>query len=125
MLIVAAILVVALFLWSEVRDRAATPFDDQVTERLCLDHGEEIERNMIGYERSNRFGLRDRSEGFCRYGHGPNGEAPITLTLADTDPGLLYRAAKAIGIILQLGIVSFFLRMTIEPALDFYRYLRS
>lgn len=102
-----------------------TPLDELVTEQACEDHGEEIGRDLIGYERSNRFGLSNRSEGFCSYGSGPDGEAPITLTMAETEPGSRYRAAKWIGIIAQLGIVSIFLRLTIDPALDFYRYVRS
>ncbi len=125
MLIVAVILVLAVFVWSLARDRVVTPFDDFMTERACADHGEEIERELLSHERSNRFGLSNRSEGYCAYGVGPEGEAPITLAIASTEPGLQYRAAKWIGIIVQLGIVSFFLRLTIDPALDLYRYLRS
>lgn len=123
--IVAILLVLALFVWSAARDRLVTPIDDLVTEQVCRDHGEEIGRELVSHERSNRFGLSNRSEGFCSYGAGPDGEAPITLTIAETEPGPRYRATKWIGIIAQLGIVSFFLRLTIDPALDFYRYLRS
>lgn len=123
--IVVALLVVALFVWSVARDRLATPLDNMVTERLCIDHGEEIDRTMLDFERSNRFGLFDRSEGYCFYGEGPDGEAAITQTIAETKPGPLYRAAKWIGIIIQLGVVSLFLRLTIDPALGLYRYLRS
>lgn len=123
--IVAAILLAALVIWSLTRNQIVEPFDRMVTEQLCRDHAEEIGRETVGYERSNRFGVRNRSEGYCRYGEGPNGEAPITLTIEETDPGPLYLGAKWVGIIVQLGIVSFFLRLTVEPALDFYRYLRS
>lgn len=124
-ILVAALLVVAVFVWGETRDRVIEPLDNIVTERLCITYGEEIERSVVGYERSNRFGLVNRSEGFCRYGEGVNGEAPITLTIEETAPGRLYRGAKLIGIITQLGIVSIFLRFTIEPVLGFYRYIRS
>lgn len=123
--IVAGLVVLAVMVWSFVRTNIVEPFDDIVTERQCLDHGEEIERELLGWERSNRFGLFDRSVGFCRFGDGPNGEAPITLTLADTEPGHLFQGAKAIGIIIQLGIVSIFLRLTVEPVLDFYRHVRA
>jgi hypothetical protein len=123
--IVAVLLIVALFVWSAVRDRVVTPLDSMVTERLCTDHGEEIGRTMLAFERSNRFGLTDRSVGYCFYGEGPNGEAAITLAIEQLDPGRLYLAAKWIGIIIQLGVVSIFLRLTIDPALDFYRYVRS
>jgi hypothetical protein len=123
--IVVAILLVAVFLWSLARNQIVRPFDNLVTEQLCRNHADELGREMIGYERSNRFGLSDRSEGYCLFGDGPNGEAPITVTIEETDPGPLYLGAKWIGIIVQLGIVSLFLRLTIDPALDFYRYLRS
>ncbi len=120
-----ALLVVALGVWSLARSRVVAPIDAVVTERLCQDHGTEIEREMLDFERSNRFGWGNRSEGFCFYGEGPNGEAPITLTIEQTEPGPLYRGAKWLGVIVQLGIVSLFLRMTIEPALDLYAYVRS
>lgn len=123
--IVAVLLVASLFVWSAARDRLVTPLDDLATERACEQYGEEIGREVTGHERSNRFGLSNRSEGFCFYGEGAEGEAPITLAIAEVEPGLEYRAAKWVGIIIQLGIVSIFLRLTIDPALDFYRYVRS
>lgn len=123
--IVALLLVCAVFVWSFARDRIVRPFDNVVTEQLCKTYGEEIERTMISYEGSNRFGLFNRSEGFCRYGEGANGEAPITLNIEDTAPGPLFRAAKLIGIVTQLGIVSIFLRFTMDPVLDVYRWIRS
>ncbi len=119
------LLLAALVVWNLARSRVVAPFDALITERLCLDHGEEIGRELLDFERSNRFGWSNRSEGFCAFGAGPDGEAPITRTIADTEPGLLYQAGKVIGIIVQLGIVSVFLRLTIDPALDLYRYLRS
>ena len=124
-ILVALLLVAALFLWRETRARLIQPVDDLVTEQQCSAHGEEIERAVTGYEQSNRFGLINRSEGFCRFGAGTEGEAPITLTIDETEPGLLYLGAKLVGIIVQLGIVSIFLRFTIDPVLDFYRYIRS
>lgn len=123
--IVAALLVVAVFVWSMARDRVVTPLDEMITEDACTTHGDEIGRALLDYERSNKFGLFNRSEGYCYYGEGPNGETPITQTMAEVQPGALYRAGKWIGIIIQLGIVSIFLRLTIDPALDLYRYIRS
>lgn len=124
-IIVAVLLVIALFVWSQARGRVVTPLDELVTEQLCITYGEEIERSVTGFERSNRFGVYNRSEGFCQYGLGPNGEAPITVSIEDTAPGPLFRGAKIIGIIAQLGIVSIFLRFTMDPSLDFYRWVRS
>ena len=125
LLLVAILAALALVVWSIGRNGVVEPLDNLLTERLCRDHGEEINRESIGYERSNRFGLFNRSEGYCSYGEGPDGEAPITLTIEDTAPGPLYRGAKWIGIIIQLGIVSIFLRLTVEPVLESYRYLRE
>lgn len=125
LVLVAALLVGALFVWDFARNRVIQPFDNVVTETLCITYGEEIGRTVIGYERSNRFGLVDRSEGYCFYGSGPDGEAPITVTIEDTLPGSRYRAAKIMEVIVQLGIVSIFLRLTIEPVLDVYRWIRG
>lgn len=119
------ILIAAFYVWSAVRSGIVEPLDKLVTEQLCENYGEEIGRTVTGYERSNRFGLRNRSEGFCFYGQGPEGEAPITLTIEETQPGNRYRAAKWIGIIVQLGIVSIFLRFVVDPVMETYRYVRS
>jgi hypothetical protein len=122
--LVALLLIAALVVWSTVRERVVSPVDGWVTERVCATHGERIGREVTGYEQSNRFGLRNRSEGFCRYGIGPNGEAPITLTVAEAEPGLRYRATKWLGIIFQLGVVSLFLRFTVDPVFEVARFLR-
>ncbi|MGH1490678.1 MAG: hypothetical protein ACRBK7_15030 [Acidimicrobiales bacterium] len=125
LIVVGILAVLALFVWSIGRNQVVRPMDNLLTERLCLDHAEEIGRVSTGYERSNRFGLVDRSEGYCYYGEGPNGEAPITLTVEDTVPGPLFRGAKLVGIIIQLGLVSIFLRFTVDPVLDTYNYIRA
>lgn len=125
-IVLAVLIAIAAFwVWSVVRTAVAEPLDRFVTEQLCEDHGEEISRELLGFERSNRFGLRNRSEGFCFYGEGPQGEAPITLTIEDTLPGPRYRAAKWIGIIIQLGLVSIFVRFVVDPVMDTYRYIRQ
>lgn len=118
------ILIAALFVWSLVRTSVVQPLDELVTEQLCETYGEEIGRTVTGYERSNRFGLRDRSVGYCLYGPGPDGEPPATFTIEATEPGNRYRAAKAIGIIIQLGIVSIFLRFVVDPVMELYQAIR-
>jgi len=120
-LIAAIIGVLALLVLDVARNRAVAPFDNVVTEQMCLRHGEELGRSLIGYERSNRFALQNRTDGFCSFGTGPNGEPPVTMTVEEADPGALYTWAKAIGIVLQLGIVSVFIRFVTEPAFDLYR----
>lgn len=115
----------ALLVWSVARDRIVEPFDRFVTEQHCLDTGNELEREALGFERSNRFGLRNRSEGLCQFGEGPNGEAPMTMTLEQTAPGPLFRAFKGFGIVIQLGIVSIFLRLIVDPTLELFRAVRA
>lgn len=122
-LIVALIGVSALIVLDQARTHVVAPFDNLVTEQMCLRHGEDIERTLLDFERSNRFALRDRTDGFCSYGPGPDGAPAMAMSVAETDPGPLYTWAKAIGIILQLGIASIFIRLVTEPALDTYRFV--
>jgi hypothetical protein len=125
LLLVLVIALAALIVWSEVRQRVVAPFDELATESQCADHGEDIGREPAGYERSNRFGLFNRSVGFCFYEEGAEGEPPLTVSIADTEPGPLYRGAKFAGIIIQLGLVSIFLRLVVDPILDTYRQIRE
>lgn len=122
-LIVALIAGSSLIVLNLARTHVVAPFDDLVTEQMCLRHGEDVERILLDFERSNRFALRDRTDGFCSYGPGPEGEPAMAMAIADTEPGALYTWAKAIGIILQLGIASIFIRLVTEPALETYRFL--
>lgn len=121
--IIAVIAGLALFVLSLARTHVVAPFDNLVTEQMCLRHGEEIERSLLDFERSNQFALRDRTVGFCSYGPGPEGEPAIAMPVDETEPGALYTWAKAIGIIIQLGIASIFVRLVTEPALETYRFL--
>ena len=122
-LVVAVIAVLAIFVFNLARSRVVAPFDDLVTEQMCLRHGEEIERTLLDFERSNQFALQNRTDGFCSYGPGPDGEPAFSLPVAETEPGPLYTWAKAIGIIIQLGIASIFIRLVTEPALATSRFL--
>ncbi|MDH4276476.1 MAG: hypothetical protein OEZ14_09495 [Acidimicrobiia bacterium] len=122
-LVVVLIALSALIVLNLARTRVVAPFDDLVTEQLCLRHGEDIERTLLDFERSNRFALRNRTDGFCSYGPGPEGEPAVAMSIADTEPGPLFTWAKAIGIILQLGIASIFIRLVTEPALETSRFL--
>jgi len=119
------IAVAALFVWSIARSTVVAPLDAVVTEQLCQTYGEEIGRTATGFERSNRFGFFNRSVGYCSYGVGPTGGDPITVTIEETEPGSRYRAAKWIGIILQLGIVSIFLRFVVDPVMEIGQYLKA
>jgi len=122
-LIIALIAVATVVVLNVARTRVVAPFDDLVTEQMCLRHGGEIERTLLDFERSNQFALSDRTDGFCSYGPGPEGEPAVVMTVDETEPGALYTWAKAIGIILQLGIASIFVRLVTEPALETYRFL--
>ncbi len=122
-LIIAVIALFALIVLNLARTHVVGPFDKLVTEQMCLRHGEEIERTLLDFERSNQFALRNRTDGFCTYGVGPEGEPAMTMAIDATEPGALYTWAKAIGIMLQLGIASIFIRLVTEPALETYRFL--
>lgn len=122
-LVIAVIALLAFIVLGMARGRVVAPFDNLITEQMCLRHGEEIERTLLDFERSNNFALQNRTDGFCSYGPSPDGEAAITMTVNETEPGALYTWAKAIGIVLQLGIASIFVRLVTEPALETYRFL--
>ena len=121
--IIAFIAVLALLVLNLARNRVVAPFDNLVTEQMCLRHGEEIERVLLDFERSNQFALQNRTDGFCSYGPGQDGEPAMVMTVTETEPGPLYTWAKAIGIVIQLGIASIFVRLVTDPALDTYRFL--
>ncbi len=122
-LIVALIAVLALVVLNQARNRVVAPFDNLVTEQMCLRYGEDNQRTLLDFERSNRFALRDRTDGYCSYGPGPEGEPALAMPVAETDPGPLYTWAKAIGIIIQLGIASIFIRLVTEPLLETHRFI--
>lgn len=119
--VVLLILVASLFVWRFARAAVVQPFDSLVTEQACRGHGEDIGRPLIDYERSNRFGLSNRTVGYCLLGPVDGGQGSVQLRLDEIEFGPLYRLAKAAGIITQLAIVSFFLRLAVDPAMDLYR----
>ena len=123
--IVAVIALLAFMVFGFARDRIVAPFDNLVTEQMCLRHGEEIERTLLDFERSNNLALTNRTDGFCSYGPGLQGEPAVTMTVQETQPGALYTWAKAVGLVVQLGIASIFIRLVTEPALETYRFLRQ
>lgn len=107
------------------------PLDGLLTSQACSRHGDELSRPVVDYERSNRFGLRDRSDGWCLYGpievEGEDVDPAdveagtvdtVQLTLAEVEPGGLYRVGKFMGIVLQLGAASFVVRALADPLLD-------
>lgn len=121
------------------------PLDGLLTSRACAVHGDELSRPVLEYERSNRFGLVDRSHGWCLYGPielddeddvgaiaGDDVEATepatdgidtVQLTIAEIEPGGLYLMGKLMGIVVQLGAASVAVRTVAEPLLD--RFVRS
>ncbi len=124
-LIIGVIAVAAFFVLWFARNQIVQPFDELVTERLCVAHGEEIGRELATFERSNRFGLRNRSHGSCSFLAGENGEPAMMLTLAETVTGPMFRMAKIVGLVLQFGVVSIFLRLVVDPILSTYDAIRS
>jgi len=66
------------------------PVDNFVTGQACADHGSELSRPAIEHERSNRFGLRNRSHGWCLFG-------PVVLEEEDADGAAADDGAAASG----------------------------
>lgn len=122
-IIVALIVIASLFVWRFARSAIVQPFDSLVTEQACRSHGEELGRSLIDVERSNRFGLRNRTYGYCQFGPTEGGQGTIQRSLDQIEFGSLYRLAKAAGIITQLAVVSVFLRFVVDPAMDVYRLI--
>ncbi len=125
-IVIAVLALLAFFVLFVARNQVVRPLDNLATEQQCRSYGETIEQPLTGWERSNRFGLLNRSEGFCSYGPGLEAEASgeLTLAIADTEPSPLYTLGKFIGIALQFGILSIFLRLTVDPVLDLYSAVR-
>jgi hypothetical protein len=126
--VVAAVVVLALaslWVWSIARGRVVAPLDRVVIERVCLGYADEIEREFVASERVPTSGILTRHEGFCQYGVGPNAEAPVTLPLSEIETGSGYNAFRWIGLIIELGIVSLFLRMTVEPTIEAARWVQD
>ncbi len=121
--VIAIIAILSLQVLNFARERLVAPFDGLITEQMCLRYGEDTGRTLLDFERSNRFTLGERSDGFCSYGPGLNGEPALSLTVQETEPGALYTWAKVVGILLQLGVVSTFIRLVTEPALETYRFI--
>jgi hypothetical protein len=149
---VAAMVLVGLITLVVARQVIA-PFDRLATEHACSIHGDELSRPVVDVERSNRFGLINRSYGWCLLGpvtlddeddtasdstlgldEGDPAAEPLAgseadptsevqIDLREIEPGSLYRAAKIMGVLLQLGAASAAVRIVGEPILD--RFVRS
>lgn len=106
------------------------PLDGLLTSQACSAHGDELSRPVVEYERSNRFALQDRAEGWCLFGPIETAEGDavasedvgsidtLQLTLDEIEPGGLYRVGKLMGIVLQFGAASFVVRALADPLLD-------
>jgi hypothetical protein len=122
-LVFAAVAVAAIWVLGFARTQVVAPFDNLITEQMCLRYGEQEERTLLDFERSNKFAMSNRTDGYCSFGPGPDGEPAIAPTIAETQPGALYQWAKTIGIVLQLGIVSIFVRLVTEPSIETVRFV--
>ena len=123
-LLIVGIAISALIVLVVARNTIVRPFDSLVTEQACRSFGEDIQRPLIEFQRSDRVTLTDRTDGFCFYGAGEGGDGTVRYTLEEIEPGPMYTMAKIGGIVLQLGVASIFLRLITDPALGLYRYLR-
>ncbi len=122
--LIAGIAVSAFIVLIVARNIIVRPLDNLVTEQTCRSFGDEIQRPLIEFQRSNQFALSDHTDGFCLYGAGEGGDGTVRYTLDEIEPGPMYTMAKLSGIVLQLGAASIFLRVITDPTLALYRYLR-
>jgi hypothetical protein len=65
--VVVVMVAVGLFALVTARQLLA-PIDELVTSQACSTHGDKLQRPVIDYERSNRFGLFNRTHGSCLFG---------------------------------------------------------
>ena len=146
--VVVAIMIAVGFFGLVLTRQVLAPVDDLITDQACSTHGDQLQRPVVAYERSNRFGLINRTYGSCVFGpveieelpegveapepdesDGPilgadaDPEVQLVLGLDEIQPGPLYRTLKIMGVVLQLGAASVAVRLLGEPLLD--RFIRS
>lgn len=85
--IVALLVVVGIVALMFTR-RLIAPVDGFVTGQVCTTHGrDELSREALDHERSNRFSLIDRTDGYCVFGpvveFDEEGEVVATIAVAD------------------------------------------
>ena len=151
--VIVAVLVVAAIIAMSFARRMIGPLDNLVTSQACTLHGkEELSRESVGYEASNRFALTNRSDGFCEFGPvvefdedgdvvepepeaGEEEEASadsaavpevpeerLQVSLADIETGRFYGAMKIVFVLLQFGAASAAVRLLGDPLFD--RFVR-
>ncbi len=148
--IVALLVVVAIVAMTFAR-RVIGPLDNLVTSQTCGQHGrEELSRESVDYEASNRFAITNRSDGFCVFGpvvefdedgevivpevdaEAADGdeaaaasevaEERLQISLADIETGRFYDVMKIVFVLLQLGAASAAVRLLADPLFD--RFVR-
>ena len=146
--IVVTIMVVVCFLSLTFARKLIEPVDSLVTEYACSQYGDEVARPLLEYQRSNRFGLFNRTYASCSFGpvdaeavsalpveYDDDGEPlplpvspydddkPVTLAMSEIEPVTVYQIVKMMGVVLQLGAASLILRLVGEPMLS--RFVRK
>ena len=141
--IVVTIMVVVALLTLVFTRQAIRPIDDRVTEFACSSYGDDLARPLLSHQRSNRFGLANRTYASCSFGpvdpdalaelpveYDDDGEPlprpespfddaePMALAVSDFEPIGLYGLVKGMGIVLQLGVASLAVRLVGEPLLE-------
>lgn len=76
--IVVAVMVLVGLVALVIARQMIAPVDRLVTEQACSAHGDQLSRPVVDVERSNRFGLINRSHGWCLLG-------PVELEDEDAD----------------------------------------
>ena len=151
--VVIGFLVVVAFVALMFSRRLIQPMDNILTQSECSTHGrEELSREALDSEASNRFSVINRSEGHCVFGPvvefddegevieplpppgadidaggavAPEDDVPvetIQVSLADIETSGFYRGMKWLFIALQLGAASAAVRIVGDPLLD--RFVR-
>jgi hypothetical protein len=110
-------LVVAGLLAMMVAGWVLAPLDGLLTKQVCADYGDQLGREVVSYERSNRVAVFGRTSGSCTYA-APEADpaaALLTVSIPETDPSRLYGAVKVMLFIVKLGAASAAVRLLADP----------
>ncbi len=121
--VVVITLVLAALIAALITRKVVSPIDSLVTNRVCTSHGKAIGHTLVGYQRSNRLAIANRTAGTCTYAPAQGETEKLVVPIPETDPGSLYTAVKVMTLILQLGAASAAVRLLADPLLD--RFVRS
>lgn len=120
--VVVLVLVFAALMAALATRKVVSPIDSLITNRVCTAHGKAIGHSLIGYERSNRLALANRTSGSCTYAPAQGETENLVVPIPEANPGSLYSGVKVMTLLLQLGAASAAIRLLADPLLD--RFVR-